>query len=385
MSRLLILSTEFPPGPGGIGMNAHQVAFHLAQLGWEVAVLCSQDFASDAEIAAFNALQPFPVECLAATKGRLNIWLARWRTASHWLSSWQPDLLLVTGFRAVWLAATLMAFYPMPPWVAIGHGSEFAARAHWRRALTRYAFGRASSVICVSQFTYLQMTAGITPRHVEVIHNGADHTRFVPVPMDAMIAVRQSLGLTAGERILLTVGSVTERKGQDTVIQALPSILPSCPDAHYLIAGLPTRQPEYARLATNLGVINHVHFLGRVSGAQIVTLMNMADVFVMTSRYTAGGDFEGYGIAVVEAALCGTPAVVSDSAGLVEAIVPEQTGLIVPPDDPAATAKAILSLLSDSARRRLMGRAARQHAMAEQTWTKQALAYHRVLSCLVGG
>ncbi len=77
--------------------------------------------------------------------------------------------------------------------------------------------------------------------------------------------------------------------------------------------------------------------------------MSVADVFVMTSRHANDGDFEGYGIAVIEAALCGTPAVVSDNAGLVEAISPGTTGLTVPPDDPAATSNAILSLLGDDA------------------------------------
>lgn len=384
MPRLLILSTEFPPGPGGIGTNAYQLALHLSRLGWESAVLCSQGFASDAEIAAFNAVQPFPVERLVATKGRLNIWMARWRTASHWLSNWQPDLMLVTGTRAVWLAAALTLFRRSPPWAAIGHGAEFALPGRWRRVLTRYAFERASVVICVSHFTRRQVTAaGITPHCAEVIHNGADHTRFAPVPTEAMIAVRKSLGLTASDRLLLTVGSVTERKGQDTVIQALPSILSLWPDTHYLIAGLPICQPDYARLAADLGVGDHVHFLGRVPGPQVVTLMSMADVFVMTSRYTADGDFEGYGIAAIEAALCGTPAVVSDNAGLVEAIVAGQTGLAVPPDDPAATSSAILSLLGDDTRRRQMGEAARQRALAEQTWEQRALAYHDLLYRLV--
>jgi len=384
VTRLLILSTEFPPGPGGIGTNAYQLAVHLTQLGWEVAVLCAQDFAPEEEIAAFNAVQPFSVERIAETGGSLNIWTTRWRTVSRWLNNWWPDVMLVTGTRAVWLAAALAIFRRMPPWVAIGHGSEFAPPSRWRRDLTRHTFEKASVVICVSQFTRQQMAAaGIAPRQTEMIYNGADHTRFVPALADAVAAEREALGLAANDRLLLTVGRVTERKGQDTIIRALPTILSTCPNAHYLIAGLPTRQLDYARLAASLGVSDYVHFLGRVPLDRVPNLMSMADVFVMTSRYTADGDFEGYGIAVVEAALCGTPSVVSDNAGLVEAIIPGQTGLAIPPDAPAATASAILSLLGDDTRRRRMGEAARRHALAEQTWERRALAYHQVLTRLV--
>ncbi|PWT93989.1 MAG: hypothetical protein C5B54_00910, partial [Acidobacteria bacterium] len=78
MTRLLILSTEFPPGPGGIGTNAHQLALHLLKLGWDVAVLCSQDFVSDAEISAFNDVQPFLLERISGANGSWNIWWGRW-------------------------------------------------------------------------------------------------------------------------------------------------------------------------------------------------------------------------------------------------------------------------------------------------------------------
>jgi phosphatidyl-myo-inositol dimannoside synthase len=384
VTRLLLISTEFPPGPGGIGTNAYQIALQLSRLGWEVAVLCAQDYMPDAEIKMFNAQQPFRVKPLVSAKHRSNIWIARWRTTNYWLNHWRPDIVLATGTRAVWLAAALATFRRLPPWVAIGHGSEFAQPAAWRRAITRYAFERASAVICVSHFTSRQMTAaGIKPKYSEVIHNGADHTRFAPMTAEEILPVCESLGLTFGGRFVPTIGNVTERKGQDTVIRAMPSILSYFPDVHYLIAGLPTNLHKYAALAAELGVGDHVHFLGFVPDSQVPALLSMSKVFVMTSRYTPGGKFEGYGISVVEAALCGIPAVVSDDSGLVEAIVPGVTGIAVPPNDPAATADAIESLLADEARRRQMGEAARRHALAEQTWERRGRSYNQFLSRLI--
>jgi phosphatidylinositol alpha-1,6-mannosyltransferase len=92
------------------------------------------------------------------------------------------------------------------------------------------------------------------------------------------------------------------------VIRALPHILKVAPKTHYLMAGLPTLKHELTELARKLGVAEHVHFLGRVDADSLVKYLNCCDVFVMTSRLTKDGDCEGFGIAVVEAALCGKPA-----------------------------------------------------------------------------
>jgi phosphatidylinositol alpha-1,6-mannosyltransferase len=145
------------------------------------------------------------------------------------------------------------------------------------------------------------------------------------------------------------------------------------------MVGLPTGQAELVSLAQQLHVSQYVHFLGRVGSDALLKCLNVCDVFVMTSRHTSSGDFEGYGIAVVEAALCGKPAVVSSNSGLAEAIVDGQTGLLVPEGNPDATADAIISLLANTYRRRAMGEKARKRALDEQTWDKRGDIYDRFL------
>jgi len=149
--------------------------------------------------------------------------------------------------------------------------------------------------------------------------------------------------------------------------------------AHYLIAGLPTRGPAIRALADELGVGDRVHLLGRVTSEELPAAYAAADVFAMTSRQVAAGDVEGYGIAVVEAALTGVPAVVTADSGLAEAVVHDRTGLVVPQDDPAATADALRALLDDGDRRRDQGRAARARAVADLTWAALADRYDAVV------
>jgi glycosyltransferase involved in cell wall biosynthesis len=108
----------------------------------------------------------------------------------------------------------------------------------------------------------------------------------------------------------------------------------------------------------------------------------LADVFVLVSR-RAGDEVEGFGIVVVEAALCATPAVVSRNCGLVEAVVENETALVVNPDDPGATAQAIIRLLLDDDLRAKMGQTAHRHAIENATLEARLKAYDGILESLV--
>lgn len=372
--RLLIFPSEFPPGPGGIGSHAFQIAKNLHSLGWEVAVLSPQDYSTDNELKTFNSAQPFKIIRLKHFSPPPYEALYRLSILRTWLKGWQPKILMASGVKAVWLAAWLARLYYFH-WVAVAHGSEFGSQTSWKRYFTRRSFSAASGVICVSNYTHSRMLEmGVATQSDTVIPNGADGEVFHLIAPEKVVAFRQRLGLEQVP-LLLTVGNVTERKGQDIVIRALPQILKSVPDVHYLIVGLPTRESALTELARELGVINRVHFAGKVTLPTLVEAYNACDLYVMTSRHSPSGDFEGYGIAVVEAALCGKPSVVSRGAGLEEAIAPGQTGLAVPEDDPEATAAAINKLLGEASYRELLGQRARERALQEQTWANRSLRY----------
>jgi phosphatidylinositol alpha-1,6-mannosyltransferase len=371
--RLLFAASEFPPGPGGIGTQADQIARQLSVLGWDVRVIAPQDYTSEADIAGFNAELPYRLLRIDARPGSVERFLQRIRLIVGESRRWRPDILLASGQRTVWLATLLTRFYKRRLAVIV-HGSELGSPGSLMRAISRWAVNRAEGVIAVSEFTRQQMLdAGISPARCGVIPNGADPDLFRPCPTEHIESPN-----------LLTVGHVSPRKGQDVVVRALPAILRQVPDTQYTVAGLPTGAEALIELAEQLGVADHVHILGRVDAAALVDLYNQCDVFVLTSRATSTGDIEGYGIVVVEAALCGKPSVVTLNSGLVEAIRDGETGLAVPQNDPEAAAEAILSLLLDREKRLSMGRTARERAVAEQTWAKRAQAYHTFLSSIAG-
>jgi phosphatidylinositol alpha-1,6-mannosyltransferase len=382
MKRLMIISTEFPPGPGGIGTHAYQVAKHLAGAGWQVRVLSPQDYADADEIAQFNRQQGFEVCRLPTLEWKAWQALQRLMLVQRSLRDFRPDLVIASGRFAIWYAGLLVSFR-MIPWLMVGHGTEFGANQGWWTWLTRVSGNWATGAICVSEYTQKALRAlGVRKPPSVVIYNGADHRQYDALPEDAVKAFRIGEAVEK-DFVLLTVGSVTDRKGQEVVIKALPKIKAEHPHVMYWMAGLPQKQAALEQLARELGVLENIRFWGRVSQETLLQLYNACDLFVMTSRQLADGDFEGYGIAVIEAALCGKAAVVSDNSGLAEAVLDGQTGLLVPQNDPDATADAVLALAGDKARLRQMSRTAQKIALENQTWEKVGERYEKALESVI--
>lgn len=379
--RVLIVATEFPPGPGGIGTHAWESARWLKKYGWDVRVRTCQDYVTREESGAFQQEAGFEIRGLCGVKMpgvRLPYLLC-----GSWVdvSSWRPDVILATGRNAV--LAARAAGQGRARLAAVAHGTEILARG-MRGKLTLRAFRSADLVVAVSGFTAERLTeGGVARERMAVVPNGADEDVFHPASEETVLAIRREMGLGTGPAIL-TVGNVTERKGQWVVARALGEVARQIPDVEYWLVGLPTERKRVENEALEAGVADRVRFLGRLPQAELVKAMQACDVFAMTSVMTAGGDYEGFGIAVLEAALCGKPAVVSDCGGLPEAVKEGETGLVVREKDRSATARALIRLLQDNAMRHEMGKRARARALKEGTWRARMGEYDRLLRGLAG-
>jgi glycosyltransferase involved in cell wall biosynthesis len=169
---------------------------------------------------------------------------------------------------------------------------------------------------------------------------------------------------------LLGIGRLVERKGIETVIDALVDL----PDTELVVAGGPaaeqlgadTEAQRLVELASARSVRDRVQLVGRVDHGDLPALVCSADVVVATPWY------EPFGIVPIEAAACGVPVVGSAVGGLLDTVQDGRTGLLVPPRDPAALAVALRSLLDDPDRRATFGRAARRRAVARYGWDRVA-------------
>jgi glycosyltransferase involved in cell wall biosynthesis len=185
---------------------------------------------------------------------------------------------------------------------------------------------------------------------------------------------------------ILSLGRLVERKGVDTVIQALSRV----PGAELVIAGgLPDGfddDPEVRRLraeADRLGVADRVHLVGAVSRKDVPALIRSADVVVCTPWY------EPFGIVPLEAMSCGRPVIAAAVGGLLDTVVDDVTGVHVPPKDPDRLAVALQELLDDPPRRRRLGVAGALRVEAKYTWARVAedteQVYGRIMAPVATG
>jgi hypothetical protein len=196
----------------------------------------------------------------------------------------------------------------------------------------------------------------VCPRaRVIAIPNGIDTATYTPSPD----ADRSQSPLRRGARhVVLIVGHLSEVKGYPTFLRAASLVARKAPDVAYLALGGETIAPGYRAqleaLARQLGVDSSVHFLGWRS--DVADVLRAADVMVLPSLD------EGLPMAILEAMACGLPVISTPVGGVPEAVVPEETGLLVPPQDTDALAAAILRLVRESDLARRMGAAGRLRA-----------------------
>ena len=379
--RVLVVASELPPGPGGIGAHAHSIAVELSRQGRSVELLGSQHYASAGEVTAFNRASEVRVRSFSDGPDPVRTARRRLAELRQAIDDHKPEVIVASGGRVQWLVAAARRRTSIPV-VAVVHGTELGGPI-WQQQITRRALGRAQRIVAVSRYTAdLTRAFGLADRRIDVVLNGADADRFAPDPK-RRDAFRARHGI--GDRpLILTVGNVTQRKGQHLVVAALPEILRTVPDAIYVCVGSPTDRESLQRLARGLGVSDHLLLLGQVSASEVVDAHAAADVFAMTSTSTGSGDVEGFGIAVVEAALCGVPAVVTRGTGAQEALADGQTGLVVD-QNPESVAQGLATLLGDRIRRETMGTTARAQACASGTWRERAVAYGELLDDVVPG
>ena len=219
---------------------------------------------------------------------------------------------------------------------------------------------------------------GVPPARLVTIRNGVDSEQFRHLPQQEC---RRQLALPSAATIVLAAGYMTPHKGFDRIIRALPELLNSCPDVELYLLG-PSgafakgdRTAELNALTQRLGVADHVHLVGEVANADLVTWYNAADLFCLSSRT------EGCPNVVLEALACGCPVVGTDVGAVSELIVDEAMGIVV--DNSGAGVRSGLL----AATRRIYDRPAIATRMRPLDWNwcaRQVLAVYRRASSKKG-
>ncbi|WP_172384080.1 glycosyltransferase family 4 protein [Streptomyces sp. MNP-20] len=373
MHKTLIVTNDFPPRPGGIQAFLHNMALRLDPAELVVYASTWKRGREGAEAtAAFDAEQPFTV-----VRDRTTMLLPTPRVTQRAVS-----LLREHGCTSVWFGAAAPLGLMAPALrkagarrlVATTHGHEAGwAQLPASRQLLRRIGESTDTLTYLGEYTRSRIAAALTPaaaaRMVQ-LPPGVDEKTFHPGSGGA--AVRARLGLT-DRPVVVCVSRLVPRKGQDTLILAMPRILAAEPDAVLLIVGGGPYEKELRKLAAETRVADSVVFTGAVPWAELPAHYGAGDVFAMPCRTRRGGlDVEGLGIVYLEASATGLPVVAGDSGGAPDAVLDGETGWVVRGGSPEAAAERILPLLGDAELRRRMGE--RGRAWVEERWRWDLLA-----------
>ena len=195
---------------------------------------------------------------------------------------------------------------------------------------------------------------------------GIDTAHFIPQP-DAM-QKRKELGLQ-DKKIIISVGRLVHRKGQDNLIQAMPAVLKKIPSAHLLLVGEGPYRKHLEKLVMKSSLEQNVTFAGRIMYDRLPSYLSAADLFAMPSRSRFFGlEVEGLGIVYLEASACGIPVVAGNSGGAPDAVLEGVTGLCVDGTNIEQITAAIVEICSDAERASHMGAAGRNWIVDQWRW-----------------
>lgn len=331
MKRALVISSEFPPLPGGIGNHAHHLSTYLQNSGCDVEVVT--DFRSQERDSTFdqnhvckvhrikrNALTPINRLIKAFTVVKRN------------------QAVICSGKFPLWTGGLLKVFFRNKKYIAILHGSEIRAGGTFSKALTQWSLNRFEKIIAVSNFTKERALKFQPNLQIDVINNGFE--MFKSNSLDEKIHIQ-------GQPKIITIGNVTYRKGQHNVIKALPFLKKTFPEIHYHCIGIPTERNAFLKLALQLDVEKNITFHGALPETDLVAILKESDVFLMLSDVLENGDFEGFGIAILEANALGKPAIGSNNSGIRDAIKSGFSGELVDPKSNKEISDALMKILNN--------------------------------------
>ncbi len=265
--------------------------------------------------------------------------------------------------------------------VALTHGHEVWWSKVWPFSWAMRRIGNGvDHLTYLGEFTRRNISQALTQRASDAmvkIAPGIDTEHFAP-RSDAA-ALRRELGL-ADKKVIVSVGRLVHRKGQDRLIESLPEILTQIPQAHILFIGDGPYKDHLVKRAEQLGVSPHITFIGRIQYAELPRYICVGDIFAMPSRSRlAGLEVEGLGIVYLEASACGLAVIGGKSGGAPDAVLEAETGFAVEGTSPAAIAQAAIALLSQPELSARMGARGREWILSQWQWSAWSSRFNELL------
>jgi phosphatidylinositol alpha-1,6-mannosyltransferase len=265
--------------------------------------------------------------------------------------------------------------------VALTHGHEvWWAKVFPFNLLLRRIGSTVDVLTYLGEFTRNAISQGLTApakRAMVKIAPGIDVEHFLPTDASAL---RKSLGLTE-KKVIVSVGRLVHRKGQDRLIEAMPEILKTLWNAHLLLVGEGPHRDHLQKLIQKHRLEGSVTLIGRIDYKDLPLYICVGDTFAMPSRSRLMGlEVEGLGIVYLEASACGLPVLAGNSGGAPDAVVQNETGLVVDGTNNKEIAAAAIELLTKVDLSKKMGAAGRQWIVENWRWEIWSRSFEDLLN-----
>jgi phosphatidylinositol alpha-1,6-mannosyltransferase len=364
MTKVLIVTNDYPPRRGGIQSFVHALAQRLPA---DAVVVYAPAWPGAAE---FDAAQPFPV---IRHPGSLMLPVPSVAArACALLAEHGCDRVLFGAAAPLGLLAPRLRAAGAERIVGLTHGHEAGwAALPGARSLLRRIGDEVDVLTYLAEYFRIRLAralSGEAASRMARLAPGVDPAEFHRGTGGARI--RAQLGIAPGRPVVVCVSRMVPRKGQDALIRAWPAVRAQAPgDPLLLLVGDGPYQASLERLAARLSVSGSVLFTGAVSWDDLPAYYDAGNIFAMPCRTRrAGLDVEGLGIVYLEAAATGLPVIAGDSGGAPDAVLNGETGYVVPGHDIKVLADRLTELLCDPAGATAMGEKGRAWIDREWTW-----------------
>jgi phosphatidylinositol alpha-1,6-mannosyltransferase len=381
--KVLVLTENFPPVSGGSGRWFWELYSRLSK---EQYLILADDVQGASEFDSTHQLNILRIPLrstewgLKSIRGLKFYWRVFWQIRKiikqHHITHLHCGRVIHEGVTA-WLLKLIIG----TPYLCYVHGEdvETAATSGEHNLMVKQVCKHAELLICNSH-----NSANIVKRlnygsddKINVLHPGVDASLFVPSAADDEF--KQQMGWQ-GRKVIITVGRLQARKGQDMMLRATALLKQQFPDILYAIIGRGECLESLKTLTAELSINEYVQFLTDVSDAQMIQCYQQSDMFILPNR-TIGNDIEGFGMVLVEAQACGKPVIAGDSGGTKETMLINQSGLVIDCTDAQLISTMVAKLLTDPKSRLQMGKIGRKHVESELDWQahvqKASLLFNR--------
>jgi glycosyltransferase involved in cell wall biosynthesis len=291
------------------------------------------------------------------------------RRLRHLWRSDRPQIVQAFLFHANVLTAIATIKRPSP---VLSLGFRVSDPTTWRQHTERLFARRAARVVCVSDSVaeFARQKVGVPAQKVVVIPNGVAGDAHAQVPP----ADLRRLGIPAAAPTIACIARLTEQKGVDRLIRAVPEILRRLPDHHVLLVGDGPQRSPLQQLATRLGVATRVHFAGWQPDT--LSILKSCRILVLPSRW------EGMPNVLLEAMACGLPVVSTRTDGVAQALGPLLESQTVSEGTPQALAEKAVTICGDRTLREHLGAENQRRAVREFSLDNMIAQYERLFESL---